>query len=582
MLNDIARHAPMGIFAMDRDFRIVFWNPAVASITGIPAEKTVTRMLFDIFPPLTATDLCRLYKNPEPLKQIDLCLESGELFPETSRPEQNRYYTLKASVILDHDRVNGCVVMLEDTTDKVLSENALKESERRLSTLMNNLPGMAYRARNDDQWTLEYVSKGSTEIVGYDSSDLQGNPLNKFSERVHVDDQKKIWGKIHSAVAAKKTFELFYRLRTTRGEYKWVWEQGTGVFDDDGKMVALEGYVNDFTAQKVTELELRRENERLRSSIKDRYRFGAMIGKSEAMQAVYEMILKAAATDTNVIIYGESGTGKELAARAIHQLSERRGHPFITLNCGAVSETLLESEFFGHAKGAFTGADRDKRGYLEAANGGTLFLDEIGEISLKLQIQLLRVLDKKEYQPVGSTRTKKSDIRIVAATNRNLKTQVQKGSIRQDFFYRIHVLSIHLPRLADRKEDIPLLVDFFLEQYRRKGISGDIPASVKDLFLTYDWPGNVRELQNAVMRYLTMKRIDFMDQDPPVPETSISPSECADLTSLKNRMHRYEKQILLQILEKHHWNRTRVARLLGIDRKTLFTKIKNHQLTPFQ
>ncbi len=572
----------MGMFAMDRDFRIFFWNPAVASITGIPAEKTIGCLLFDIFPALADTDLCHLYDNPGPVKRIDLCLESGELFPETSRPEQNRCYTLKASVILDHDRVKGSVVMLEDTTEKVLSENALRESERRLSTLMNNLPGMAYRARNDDQWTLEYVSKGSTEIVGYDSSDLQGNPLNTFSERVHADDQKKIWGKIHSAVAEKKSFELFYRLRTTWGEYKWVWEQGAGVFDDDGKMVALEGYVNDFTAQKVMELELRRENERLRSSIKDRYRFGDMIGKSETMQTVYEMILKAAATDTNVIIYGESGTGKELVARAIHQLSERRDNPFVTLNCGAVSETLLESEFFGHAKGAFTGADRNKRGYIEAANGGTLFLDEIGEISLKLQIQLLRVLDKKEFQPVGTTRTKKADIRIVAATNRNLKAQLQQGRIRQDFFYRIHVLSIHLPRLADRKEDIPLLVDFFLDQYREKKISGEIPASVKDLFMTYHWPGNVRELQNAVMRYLTMKRIDFMDQDPPGPDTAMSPSECADLTSLKRMMEQYEKQILLQMLERHRWNRTRVARRLGIDRKTLFTKIKNHQLTPFQ
>ncbi|MDT8378761.1 MAG: sigma 54-interacting transcriptional regulator [Desulfotignum sp.] len=582
MSTDIARHAPMGMFAMDGDFRIVFWNPAVASITGIPAEKTVNCLLFDIFPALVDTDLCRLYDNPKPLKRIDLCLESGELFPEKSRPEENRYYTLRTSLILDRDRVKGSVIMLEDTTEKVLSENALRESERRLSTLMNNLPGMAYRARNDDQWTLEYVSKGSTEIVGYDSSDLQGNPLNKFSERVHADDQKKIWEQIHSAVADKKSFELFYRLRTTRGEYKWVWEQGTGVFDDDGRMVALEGYVNDFTAQKVTELELRRENERLRSSIKDRYRFGDMIGKSEAMQTVYETILKAAATDTNVIIYGESGTGKELAARAIHQLSERRDHPFVTLNCGAVSETLLESEFFGHAKGSFTGADRDKRGYIEAADGGTLFLDEIGEISLKLQIQLLRVLDKKEFQPVGTTRTKKSDIRIVAATNHNLKTQVKQGRIRQDFFYRIHVLSIHLPRLSERKEDIPLLVDFFLDQYRQKGISGDIPASVKDLFLTYHWPGNVRELQNAVMRYLTMKRIDFMDQDMPVPETSISTSECDDLTSLKRMMQQYEKQILLQMLEKHHWNRTHVARLMDIDRKTLFTKIKNHHLAPFQ
>jgi len=159
---------------------------------------------------------------------------------------------------------------------------------------------------------------------------------------------------------------------------------------------------------------------------------------------------------------------------------------------------------------------------------------------------------------------------------------VQQGRIREDFFYRIHVLSIHLPRLSDRKEDIPLLVDYFLEQNRQKGISGDIPTSVKDLFSTYDWPGNVRELQNAVMRYLTMKRIDFMDQDTPVPDKSAAIPEYADLTSLKGMMQQYEKQILLHMLEKHQWNRTRVARLLGIDRKTLFTKIKTHHLESVQ
>ena len=462
-----------------------------------------------------------------------------------------------------------------------MSEIALRESERRLSTLMNNLPGMAYRILNDRHWTLEFVSKGSMDLIGYDSGYLQGNSINRFSERVHPEDQKKVRETIDAAVKSKTTFELFYRLITTNDNYKWVWEQGSGVFDESGKLVALEGYVNDFTAQKVTELELRRENERLRSSIKDRYRFGDMIGKSEGMQKVYELILKAASTDTNVIIYGESGTGKELVAKAIHNLSERSNKPFVPVNCGAFSEYLLENEFFGHVKGAFTGADREKAGYLDTANKGTLFLDELGEISLSLQVKLLRVLDGKGYSPVGSTKIKKSNVRIVAATNRNLKEDVKTGKIRQDFFYRIHVLSIYLPQLKDRKEDIPLLIDYFLNKYKQEDQKKDIPQVVMKTLLNYHWPGNVRELQNTILRYVTLNEIDLIDDNllhdkgSPVNIPEFNGNES---NKLKNLLDVYEKRIIFESLNQNQWKRGKVAQLLGIDRKTLFTKIKRHQL----
>ncbi|MCG8618144.1 MAG: sigma 54-interacting transcriptional regulator [Desulfobacterales bacterium] len=579
---DIARHVPTGIFAMDTQFRVHYWNPVMEAITGIPFRRISGTCLFDFFPAINGTELNRIYENTD-VSTRPLTLEYCNLFPEFHRPGHHRYYTLKTQLIRSSGQVEGSVVILEDTTDRLKSERALQESQRKLSTLMNNLPGMAYRARNDRKWTLEYVSRGSREIVGYDSEDLVGNPMNAFSERVHADDQEKIWNKIQDAVAAQKSFELFYRLRTTRGEYKWVWEQGAGVFDDNGNMVALEGYVNDFTAQKVTELELRRENERLRSTIKDRYRFGEMVGKSEAMQKVYEMILRAAATDTNVIIYGESGTGKELAARAIHDLSQRKASPFIPVNCGAISETLLESEFFGHTRGAFTGAGREKTGYLEAAHEGTLFLDELGEISLPLQVKLLRVLDEKGYQPVGSTETRHSDIRIVAATNRDLKERVRKGQMRQDFFYRIHILPIYLPSLSERKEDIPLLIDFFQDKFRAQGYDAHIPASVRETFLGYHWPGNVRELQNAVLRYITLKKIDVMDQDAPVTapaNDALFPSDSD--APLKKRLAVYEKQIIRGLLAEHQWNRTLVAKRLGIDRKTLFNKMRQHGLNTRQ
>lgn len=580
--NDAAGAAPTGIFALDTRFRVRYWNAMMENITGISPGHVFGTCLFDVFPVIADTELTRIYDGEHPDGRI-VELEFCDLFSEYHRPGNHRYYTLKIRQIREDGKVIGSVAALEDTTISFVSKKALEESERKLSTLMNNLPGMAYRTRNDDNWTLEYASRGSKEMVGYTHEELRGHPMRHFRKRIHKEDQEKISKKIKEAVAERKRFELFYRHRTTSGDYKWVWEQGAGVFDDAGKLVALEGYVNDFTTQKITELELRRENERLKSSSRDRYRLGDMVGKSPGMQKVYELILSAAATDTNVIIYGESGTGKELVARAIHDLSQRKDKVFLPVNCGAISETLLEREFFGHTKGAFTGAGSEKKGYLEAANRGTLFLDELGEISLPLQIKLLRVLDEQGYTPVGSTKARRSNVRIVAATNRNLREEVKKKRMRQDFFYRIHILPIYLPKLSERTEDIPLLIDFFQDQFKRQGYDAHIPASVKDAFMNHHWPGNIRELKNAVLRYITLKRIDFLKQTPGAggaDMTDLSRPGPDHPVKLKAMVADYEKQVILKMLEKNQWNRTRVARRLGIDRKTLFTKIKQYQLVP--
>jgi len=208
---------------------------------------------------------------------------------------------------------------------------------------------------------------------------------------------------------------------------------------------------------------------KMRSSIMNRYRFGQIIGKGPAMQKVYKLISKAAASDVNVVVYGESGTGKELVARAIHDMSDRRDRAFVPVNCRAIPHTLIESELFGYKKGAFTGANMDKHGYLDLAEGGTLFLDEVGELGVNMQVKLLRAIDGGGYFPVGSNKTKNSDFRIIAATNRNLRDQVNRGVIREEFFYRIHVIPITLPPLRDRKEDIPLLIDHFLQLYNNNG-----------------------------------------------------------------------------------------------------------------
>ncbi|MBW2739331.1 MAG: sigma-54-dependent Fis family transcriptional regulator [Deltaproteobacteria bacterium] len=283
-------------------------------------------------------------------------------------------------------------------------------------------------------------------------------------------------------------------------------------------MSAILTTIRDITERRLREIaiqeeteRLRKENIRLRSSIKERYRFGDIIGKSRPMQEIYELILKAANSDANVVVYGESGAGKEMVARAIHDMSNRRDKDFVAVNCGAIPETLLESEFFGYKKGAFTGANMDKHGYLDLAGEGTLFLDEVSELDLNLQVKLLRVIDGGGYTPVGSNKTKYSDFRIIAATNNNLLEQVNKNLMREDFFYRLHVIPITVPPLRERKEDIPLLVEHFLKLYCDSKEKQSLPGKIFEALHNHNWPGNVRELENVLKRYLTIQRLDFIN-----------------------------------------------------------------------
>jgi PAS domain S-box-containing protein len=350
------------------------------------------------------------------------------------------------------------------------------------------------------------------------------------------------------------------------------------------KVLHLDGFIEDVTLARLREREIREqsdnlthENTRLRASIHERFRLGDIVGKSQLMQQVYENIIQAAANTVNVIIYGESGTGKELVARAIHNLSRRSGADFVPVNCGAIPEHLLESEFFGHRKGAFTGASADTHGYLDIANGGSLFLDEVAELSPDMQVKLLRAIEGGRYFPVGDSRARHSDFRVIAATNRNLREMVKSGRVREDFFFRIHIIPITLPPLRERREDIPLLVDHFLRQFAdgQKGLR--LPGKVLESLYTYDWPGNIRELQNVLRRYLAIKRLDFIDasEEPPLAATTESVDSPGGLPDI---MGRYERAVIEKCLERNRWHRGRTAAALKIDRKTLFTKMRAHGL----
>ena len=330
---------------------------------------------------------------------------------------------------------------------------------------------------------------------------------------------------------------------------------------------------------KASETSLREENVRLKANIKDRFRFGDIIGKSEPMQQVYELILKAAATDVNVILYGESGTGKELVSRAIHEASDRKEQVFFPVNLGAIPENLIESEFFGHKKGAFTGADSDQHGFLHLTDKGTLFLDELADIGLNLQVKLLRVLEGNGFTPLGTTEVIKPDIRFIAASTQDLSHRVKTGQIREDFYYRIHVLPIRLPPLRERKEDIPLLVEHFLKSTAPLQKGKPIKPGFLEALQGYNWPGNVRELQNTLHRYVSLGEVDFLGAPlrapAPSPEMKFEPI-WPNEELLRDAMGHFEREYILKQLERYHWNRSKVASKLGIDRKTLFKKMRSY------
>ncbi len=312
--------------------------------------------------------------------------------------------------------------------------------------------------------------------------------------------------------------------------------------------------------------ELENENLRLRNELEDRYRPENIIGNSSAMRDLYRQIHQVAGSDTTVLIRGESGTGKELVAHAIHYSSRRLKGPFIKVNCAALNENLLESELFGHEKGAFTGAIQSRKGRLEEANGGTLFLDEIGDFAAATQVKLLRILQERHFERVGSNRTIKTDTRIISATNRNLEKAVEQGSFRQDLYYRINVFPVSLPPLRERKDDILLLADYFVEQYSKK-IGKDvrrISTPAINMMVAYHWPGNVRELENCIERAVLLSNDGVIRAHhlPPTLQTSDA-SDTVGTGSLKERVNLFERDIIVDALKRCNGNLAATARDLG-------------------
>ena len=332
---------------------------------------------------------------------------------------------------------------------------------------------------------------------------------------------------------------------------------------------------------------LRQENLLLKKEIDKRYSFGNLIGKSKKMQEVYDLIEKVAASRVNVLVAGESGTGKELVAKAIHYNSERKDKPFIAVNCGAIPENLIESELFGHEKGSFTGAIQQKSGLFEVANGGTLFLDEIGELPQSMQVKLLRVLQEREFRRVGGTKNIQVDVRLVAASNKNLEDEVEKGVFREDLFYRLNVIRIILPALRERRDDIPLLIEHFYRNITGRE-RADITEGALRRMLDYHWPGNVRELENVVERCLVLGQSSQIEESCLPPQLQANrgaeqgklaeiPDSGLDLDAYLGGI---EKDILLKALDKTGGVRKRAAELLGITFRSIRYRLAKFGIEP--
>ena len=352
----------------------------------------------------------------------------------------------------------------------------------------------------------------------------------------------------------------------------------------DQAVAAMKDGADDFITKPVDldQLELRIEKalkahrletevHDLKAQLDEKYGMDGIVGSSPAMQKVFRMVKQAAPTDATVLIQGPSGTGKELVARAIHNLSARRNGPFVAVEFAAISPNLLESEMFGHEKGAFTGAVARRAGRFEAANHGTIFLDEISEMPLELQVKLLRVLQEREFQRVGSNETVKTDIRIVAATNRDLAAYVREGKFREDLYYRLNVIDIHLPALKDRAGDVPMLVNRYLKEFGGKSVS---PEAMR-LLEAYPWPGNVRELRNAMEKMCVLSPSGEIGVEDVPDEMKRDP---ARMLSTSGTLQDTEKAKILAVLEEVGGNRTKAAERLGISRRTIYRKLEEYGL----
>jgi PAS domain S-box-containing protein len=560
---------PDGIIAINQAKEIIVFNDAASRITAFKEQEILSKDFRNV-----------LITSKEDQSYIFSALEKGESYSNISltlnRSDAKGLNVLTSitPVTQPNEGVIGVIVVFRDIEEVISLYDELQEKNKKLIEEKNKLEAI-FRSKlegtftvNTD-WEITAFNRSAERITGYKEKEVIGK---RYSE-VYRTMTGKEENQFNSIINDHMPLQYKEMLITRKDEQKIpVRANSAPLIDASDEQI---GAV--VTFQDISELK------NLSDHLEERFHFENIIGQSKPMQNVYHMMDNVINTDSTVLITGNSGTGKEVVARAIHLNSERKLEPFMVVNCTAFAETLLESELFGHEKGAFTGAIKNKPGRFELAGKGTLFLDEIGDISLHVQVKLLRVIENRQFERVGGTETLELKARIITATHRNLEEEIVAGRFREDLFYRINVINIRLPSLAEHKEDIPGLVNHFMEKFRRrfkKNINNISPNSML-VINNYNWPGNIRELENVIEHAFVVCNGEVIETEH-LPERLWAVLENLDFNNDKGEQESpikiAEKQLISDMLEKFNGNRTKTANALGIDKSTLWRKMKKFRL----
>jgi len=503
-----------------------------------------------------------------------------------------RYHKKKDGTVFPVEITTGSLVlngrptvisMIRDISVRFEMEEALKKRETAYRTLAENIPAIVYR---------RYISKDNKMLVfngmlkamtGYDADEIETD----FDRIIFKQDIDAFEKTIAAAVLMGKTFRAEYRVMHKNGEIRYFAEHGRPVLNGEGGVEYIDGVIFDDTQKKRAEEKVRI----VQKELLEKYSYRDIIGKSAAIRKIKDILPAISTSDCNILIEGPSGTGKNLIAKAIHSLSLRRTGPFVTVNCGAIPETLLESELFGYAKGAFTDAKSDKPGKIATADGGIIFLDEIGEMPLGLQVKILHFIEEKTYEPLGSNKSLKADVRIIASTNRDLLNLVRENNFRSDLYYRLKIVSLKVPPLCERFEDTELLIQHFIDTMNikySKSITG-LSNAAHAYLLSYDFPGNVRELQNIIEHAAIFCEGGVIEAEH-FPEEYKNKTACylksnagekihgIETNELKSVKNFSERAYLVDILNKFRGSRKEASKFLNISRVELWRKMKKHKL----
>ena len=534
-----------GILILDKDLKVHNFNDGILRITGFsPAE-------------LKERDLSDILKLPFPIEQLK---------------EKKLFTNVEAGLVTKENTEVSVLVSISpvfSTDSQIKSYMIVIRNIFEYLFLLRQL----IQERNFKEAILESIVDGAFSV----DKDFKITSFNRAAEEITRFSKEEAIGRLCSDVIRSEACSKTCPLKKTMENKENIKNFETTIIRKDGAKIPVSintAVLYDENGEFIGGVETFRdisEIKRLRKEIRERYSFGSIIGKSAVMQKIYDKLETISPTDANVLIEGETGTGKDLIAKTIHYNSLRKDKPFVKINCAAIPENLIESELFGYKRGAFTGAIMDKIGKFEAADKGTFFLDEIGDLPLSLQAKLLRAIEDKEFERLGEVKSRKVDVRIIAATNRHLRELTKSGKFRKDLFYRLNVVNIFIPPLRERSDDIPLLIEHFIEAYNRKfkkNVRG-VEQRVMDFALDYEWPGNIRELENVVehsMIHAKGSLITFED----LPDYIFEEKEISSGRTLFEK----EKDYILKVLKENNYNKKKTSEILGISRTTLWRKLK--------